>query len=69
MAISPEQALVIASLLGNALRVESVLVDRNQAVEIVLTGTLKRKTQMDKLMDQIGSMPFDDVVKAFLQRL
>ncbi len=67
--ITPEQALVIAGILGNALKVESVLVDRNQNVEIVLTGSLRRKTQMDKLMDQIGSMPFDSVVKAFIERL
>ena len=37
--ITPEQALVIAAIRGNALKVDSVLVDRNQNVEIVLTGT------------------------------
>jgi hypothetical protein len=67
--ISPEQALVIAGILGNVLKVDSVLIDRRQNVEILLTGTLKRRTQMDKLMDQIGSMPFDNVVKAFIERL
>lgn len=46
-----------------------MLVDRNQNIEIVLLGTLKRKIQMNKLTDQIGSMPFDDVVKAFIERL
>ena len=67
--ITPEQALVIAGIPGNALKVESVLIDRRQNVEIVLIDTLRRKTQMDKLMDQIGSMPFDNVVKAFIERL
>lgn len=68
-ALSPEQVLVIAGILGNVLFVDSVLVDKRQNIEIVLTGTLKQKTQMDKLMDQIGSMPFDNVVKAFMERL
>jgi hypothetical protein len=45
------------------------LVDRDQIVQIVLEGSLKKKTELEKMLDEIGSMPFDEVVKAMLERL
>lgn len=66
--VTPSKALVIAGLLSGSLEVFSVLVDKNQAVEILLTGTLKQKTELDKMLDKIGDMPFDEVLKAFLDR-
>lgn len=68
-ALTPSSALVIGGLLTGVLEVDSVLVDKNQTVQIVLSGSLKQKTQLEKMLDQIGSMPFDDVVKAMLGRL
>lgn len=70
--INPSQALIIAGLLGGVLEVESILVDRDQTVQFILTGSLKQKaekTEMEKLMDQIGSLPFDEVMKAIVGRL
>lgn len=67
--IHPSQALIIGALLAGVLEVASVLVDRDQTIEIVLTGSLKKKTDLEKLLDQIGSRPFDEVVKAMLGRL
>lgn len=67
--LTPSQALVIGGILGGVLSVESVLVDKSQTVEIVLSGSLKQKTKLEKMLDQIGSMPFDEVVKAMLERL
>jgi hypothetical protein len=67
--ITPSQLIVIGGLLGGALEVSSVLVDKNQTVEILLTGSLKKRTDLEKMLDQIGSMPFDEVVKAMLGRL
>ncbi|MCR4434723.1 MAG: hypothetical protein QHH06_03875 [Clostridiales bacterium] len=67
-AISPEKALVIAGLLGGVFEVTSVLVDKRQRVEILLSGSLRRKTQLDMLMDQIGQLPFDEVVRAIIDR-
>lgn len=66
--ISPQKALVILGLIGGALEVRSVLLDRNQLVEVLLDGSLKRKTRLDKMMDEIGAMPFDDVLRAILGR-
>jgi hypothetical protein len=67
--ITPQQLLVVAGILGGALEVNSVLVGRDQNIEILLVGSLKRQTQLDKILDQIGSLPFDEVVKSIIGRL
>ncbi len=67
--LTPSQILVISGLLGGVLSVDSVLVDKNQVIQIVLSGSLKRKTDLEKMMDQIGDKPFDEVLKAMLGRL
>lgn len=67
--LTATQLIVIAGILGGVLAVDSVLVDRDQIVQIVLEGSLKRKTELDKMLDKMGSMPFDDVLKAMLERL
>lgn len=67
--MTPAQALVVAGILGGVLEVNSILVDRDQIVQIVLEGSLKKKTEMEMMLDKIGSRPFDEVVKAILGRL
>ncbi|MCX7921712.1 MAG: hypothetical protein N3B21_06825 [Clostridia bacterium] len=70
--ITPSQALVIAGILGGVLEVDSVLVDKDQTVQIILEGSLKvppPKTPLEEMLDEIGSKPFDEVVKAMLGRL
>ena len=64
--LTPARLLVIAGLLSDALVVDSVLVDRDQNIEIVITGSLKRKTQLDTVMRQIGQLPFEEVVAAIV---
>lgn len=71
--ITPAKALVLAGILGGVLEVDSVLVDRNQVVQIVLVGSLKQevekpKTELEMMIDKIGSMPFEEVMKAMLDR-
>lgn len=66
--LATSQIIVITALLANALDVTSFLVDKNQDVQVVLTGTLRRKSQLDKIMDQVGQHPFDEVMKAFMGR-
>lgn len=65
--LTPSQLLIIAGFLTGTLEVNSVLISKDQIIEIVLTGTLKKKTQLDKVMEQIGKMPFDRVVKAIIE--
>ncbi len=70
--LTSAEALVIAGILGGSLTVDSVLVDANQTINIVLTGSLKKKSNNDKLdgiLDQLGKVPFDDVVAAMLRRM
>lgn len=71
--ITPQKVLVIIGLLADVLRVDSVLVDRNQTMEVVLVGSMKRKTkkktETDKIIEQIGAMPFEEVLRAFIGRL
>lgn len=66
--ITPQKLAVIAGLLTNVLEVRSVLVDRSQILEIVLDGTLKRKTPIDKIFDQVGPLSFDLVMGAIADR-
>lgn len=67
--LDPQRLLVILGLLSGVLEVNSILVDKDQNVELLLTGTLKRKTRLDKILEQIGGMPFDDVMQAIFDRL
>lgn len=67
--LTPSKILVIAGLLGDALTVDSISVDRDQNIEIVLIGSLKQKTQLEKVMDQVGKLPFDEVMKSIIGRL
>ena len=66
--LAPSQLIVIAGLLGGALEVLSVLVDKDQTIQVVLQGSLKRETELEKMVGQLGSMPFEDVMKAFLSK-
>lgn len=66
---SPQKVLVILGLLGGVLEVKSITIDRDQVVDVLLEGSLKRKTPLDNCLDTIGAMPFDDVLKAVLGRI
>ncbi len=66
ISILPSELLVIAGIICDVLQVNSVLVNRNQEVQIVLIGTLKASTQLDKVMRQLGHMPFDQVMKCII---
>lgn len=68
-AITPHKALVIFGLLAGVLEVKSVMIDRDQIINILLDGSLKRKTRLDKMLDEIGDMPFDEVLGAIMGRV
>lgn len=67
--ITPSQALVIMGIITNSLEVNSVLVDRNQEIQILLVGSLKQKTELEKTISAIGKLPFEDVLKAVINNL
>jgi hypothetical protein len=64
--LDPAQLLAIAGILSGGLAVRSVWVNNDQTVQVVLTGSLKRKTQLEKVIGQIGQLSFDEVIKAIL---
>ncbi|SDK85246.1 hypothetical protein [Natronincola ferrireducens] len=70
VSLTTTQALAILALLAGTLEVTSVVVDRTQGVQLVLSGTLvkKEENEMDKIMKQLSHMPFDEVMKAMLGR-
>lgn len=64
--LNPPEILAIAGLLSGVLEVSSVLVSRDQTVEVSLVGSLKRQTQLEKIMEQIGKLSFEEVMQAML---
>lgn len=67
--LTPAKILVIIGILADVLEVSSVLVEKNQAVQIVLSGSLRRKTTLDKMLDEMGKLSFDEVLEALGRRL
>lgn len=66
--LSPQQAAVITALLLDALKVDSVLVDKDQTVQIVLQGSLRKKTRMDEIMDEMSEMTLGDLLDSLMKR-
>ncbi len=69
ISLTPVQILVIMGIITGSLDIDSLLVNKNQEIQILLIGSLKQKTGLEKMMDEVGKMPFDDVLKAILGRL
>lgn len=71
--ITPAQALVIGGILTGVFDVFSFLIDINQNVEITLLGNIKKddpsKPDLDKMLESLGSVPLDDILKAVIHRL
>lgn len=67
--LTPAQIVVVSGILTNVLSVQTFSVDRDQQIQIILDGSLKRKTELEKTLDEIGKKPFDEVLKALVGRL
>ncbi|MDH7479674.1 MAG: hypothetical protein QHH02_06665 [Syntrophomonadaceae bacterium] len=67
--LPPSSVLAIAGLLAGVLRVGSILIASDQTIQIRLDGSVKKKSDLAKMMDKIGAMPFDAVARAMLERL
>ncbi|MDY7221972.1 hypothetical protein P4475_14820 [Halalkalibacterium halodurans] len=66
--LTPQKIAVIIGLVTDALQVQAILVDANQRVEIVLEGHLSKKSEMDRMMDDLSDMKFGEVMDAFMKR-
>lgn len=58
---------IIALFNSGALEVSSISVGRDQIAEVSLVGSLRRPTQMEKIMNQIGKCSFEEVIQAILK--
>lgn len=66
--LSPQQLAVIVALLTNSLEVNSVLIDREQTIQVVLEGSLRRQTRVDELLEELSGMNLGDVIQS-IQRM
>ena len=66
--LTPAKILVLLGILGGVFEVNSLLVDKDQVVQVLLVGSLKRKTKMDSLLDNLGPMTFDEIMQAVMDR-
>jgi hypothetical protein len=66
--LSPQQLAVITALLSNALIVSSVLVNKDQTIEIVLSGSLRRKNKTDKLVEELSGITVGELLDAISRR-
>jgi hypothetical protein len=60
--ISPQQLAVVVGLLSQALSVDSVMIDKDQNIEIVLGGSLRKQTQMDRLLGEMSELSIGDLL-------
>lgn len=67
--LKPAEILVLAGLLSGALEVSSISVGRDQVVDVSLVGSLRRPTEMEKIMNQIGKCSFEEVIQAILKNV
>jgi len=65
--LSPQKIAVIVGLLTNVLDVQSVLLDKHQRVEIVLEGSIRKKTKADRIVEELGDINVSDLIEAFIR--
>ncbi|BFH33727.1 hypothetical protein J6TS7_43500 [Paenibacillus dendritiformis] len=64
--LTPQQIAVVVGLLANALEVTSVLIDKNQRIEIVLEGSIRKKTRADRIAEELNNISVGDLLEAIL---
>ncbi len=63
--LTPQQIAVVAAILFDALYVQSVLVDKDQTVVVLLEGSLKRKSNagMQKLLNEVKGLSIAELME------
>ncbi|MBP3949535.1 hypothetical protein [Bacillus suaedae] len=66
--ITPNTLAVIAALLTNALEVQSILVDKDKTIQVLLEGSLRvqQKSELDRIVDQVRDVPVGDFISSLL---
>lgn len=65
---SPQQLAVMVGLLTKALSVDSVMIDKDQNIEIVLGGSLRKSTQMDRLLEEMSDLSIGELLDSIKNR-
>ncbi|WP_052144838.1 hypothetical protein [Halalkalibacter okhensis] len=68
--LTPNQIAVITAILTNALSVQSILVDKDKTIQVLLEGslTVQKKSELDKLIDQVRDVPVGDFLSSLLKK-
>ena len=66
--LSAKEISVIVALLTRALEVKSLLIDSDQTIQILLEGSLKKKTEMDRLVDEMSGLTIGDFFDSIMKR-
>ncbi|WP_077324170.1 hypothetical protein [Virgibacillus siamensis] len=62
--LSPQKIAIIAALMTDVLQTNSVTVDKEQTVFVELTGSLRRKTRADQMVEEMKGMSFGEILEA-----
>lgn len=66
--LSPQQLAVVVGLLTNSLDVTSLLIDKNQRIEIVLEGSIRKKTKADRVAEELNDISVSELIDAYLRK-
>ena len=66
--LTPQHMAVIAGLLTNALEVQSIMLDKDQTIEIVLVGSIRKKTKADQIAEDLADISVADLINALMNR-
>ncbi|MEY9095264.1 hypothetical protein [Paenibacillus sp. RC84] len=66
--LTPQQLAVVVGLLTNSLDVLSVLIDKDQRIEIVLEGSIRRKTEADRVAEELENISVAELIEALIRR-
>ena len=66
--LSPQQLAVVVGLLTNSLDVISLLIDKDQRIQIVLEGSIRKKTKADRVAEQLNDISVSELIDAYLRK-
>lgn len=66
--LSPQQLAVVVGLLTNSLDVISLLIDKNQRIQIVLEGSIRKKTKADRVAEELNDISVSELIDAYLRK-
>jgi hypothetical protein len=66
--LSPQQLAVVVGLLTDSLDVISLLIDKDQRIQIVLEGSIRKKTKADRVAQELNDISVSELINAYLRK-